>query len=159
MKATSRPRTAYHRLVRSFDHSDLAALPGYPALRQALGDIASQVPDTAFAAFAAAVRDMAVTAPFADLCGTCSDQCARDHPAGRDGGPCQCGDSCYWPHAAARADDWITGSYRCRQGHTWTCGYPISIAGGRLQAERTAPVCRSAATTRSSPSDSRPSAS
>ena len=57
MKATSRRRTVYHRLVRSFDHSDLAALPGYPALRQALGDIASQVPDAALAAFAAALGD------------------------------------------------------------------------------------------------------
>ena len=159
MNATSRSRTAYHRLVRNFDHSDLAALPGYPALRQALGDIASQVPDTALAAFAAAVRDMAVTTPFADLCGTCSDQCACDHPPGPDGGPCRCGDSCYWPHAAARTDNWITGSYRCRQGHAWTCGYPISIAHARLQAERTAPVCRSAAMSRPSPSDSRPSAS
>jgi hypothetical protein len=138
MKATIRPRTGYHRLVRSFDHSDLAALPGYPALRQALGDIASQMAVTALAAFAAALRDMAITAPFADLCGTCCDQCARDHPPGSDGRPCRCGDSCYWPHAAARADDWITGSYRCRQGHTWTCGYPISTADGRLQGERAA---------------------
>jgi hypothetical protein len=39
----ARPRTAYHRLVRSFDHSDLAALPGYPALRQALGGLMHQV--------------------------------------------------------------------------------------------------------------------
>jgi len=116
MKARTRPRTAYHRLVRSFDHSDLAALPGYPALRQALGDIASQVPDTALAAFAAAVRDMAVTAPFADLCGTCSDHCARDHPPVSEDEPCRCGQFCYWPHAAARTDDWITGSYRCATG-------------------------------------------
>src|SRR5260221_14094111 len=89
MKVRTRRRTAYHRLVRSFDHSDLAALPAYPALRQALGDIACQVPDTALAAFAVAVSDMAVTPPFADLCGTCSDECARDHPpaptAGRAG--------------------------------------------------------------------------
>jgi hypothetical protein len=159
MKARTRPRTAYHRLVRSFDHSDLAALPAYPALRQALGDIACQVADTALAAFVAAVRDMAVTAPFADLCGACSDDCARDHRPGPDDGPCRCGQSCYWPYAAARKADWITGSYRCRQGHTWTCGYPISIAGGRLQAERTAPVCRAAAVSGSPPSPSRPSAS
>src|SRR5260370_10176697 len=89
MKVRTRRRTACRRLVRSFDHSDLAALPAYPALRQALGDIACQVPDTALAAFAVAVSDMAVTAPFADLCGTCSDECARDHPpaptAGRAG--------------------------------------------------------------------------
>jgi len=159
MKATSRRRTAHHRLVRNFDHSDLAALPGYPALRQALGEIACHVADSALAGFAAAVRDMVVTAPFADLCGTCNDQCARDHAPGPDTGPCRCGDSCYWPYAAARTDDWITGSYRCRQGHTWTCGYPISIADRRLQAERTAPVCRSAAVSRPSPSASRPSAS
>jgi len=30
MKARTRRRTAYHRLVRSFDHSDLAALPRLP---------------------------------------------------------------------------------------------------------------------------------
>src|SRR5262249_62227289 len=86
MKARTRPRTAYHRLVRSFDHSDLAALPAYPALRQALGDIACQVADTALAAFVAAVRDMTVTAPFADLCGACSDESAPDHrPGPHDG--------------------------------------------------------------------------
>jgi len=157
MRATNRPRTAYHRLVRSFDHSDLAALPGYPALRQALCDIASHVADSALAAFAAAVRDMAVTAPFADLCGACNDECSAGHPHGPDGRPCRCGDYCYWPYAAARKTDWITGSYRCRQGHTWTCGYPISIADRRLHAERTAPVCRSAAAT--GPSASTPPAS
>lgn len=156
MKARTRPRTAYHRLVRSFDHSDLAALPAYPALRQALGDIACHVADTALAAFAAAVRNMAVTAPFADVCGTCRDDCARGHPPGPDGEPCRCGESCYWPYAVARKAYWITGSYRCRQGHTWTCAYSIGIAGGRLQAERTAPVCRPATASGSSPSAGRP---
>jgi uncharacterized protein DUF2442 len=29
---------------------------------------------------------MVATTPFADLCGACSDECARDHPPGR--GPC-----------------------------------------------------------------------
>ena len=54
---------------------------------------------TALAAFAAAIMDMmVVTVPFADLCDACSD--ARASP-GPDGGPCRCGDSCYFPYAAA----------------------------------------------------------
>src|SRR5258708_21114287 len=87
MKVRTRRRTAYHRLVRSFDHSDLAALPAYPALRQALGDIACQVPDTALAAFAVAVSDMAVPPPFAPRRGPCGDQCARGPPPAPTAGP------------------------------------------------------------------------
>lgn len=108
--------TTYDTEVRSFSHAHLAAVPAYARLRQALSDFANEAPRTALGAFLDALRDMAATAPFGDMC----DTCGRDHPQEYD---------MYWPHAAERDGGWITGTYRCRRGHTWTCGYSIDIIG------------------------------
>ena len=108
----------YDEAVRTFDHSALAALPAYPALRQALNDLANQAPDgTKLADLLSAVRDMAATAPYADMCSSCARR-------GPDTEYKMC-----WPHAAEREDGYIRGTYRCGRGHTWQCGYAVAIAG------------------------------
>lgn len=94
--------------VRSFDHSQLAALPAYQALRQALSDLANQA-GLDLGDLLAAVRDMTVTAPYGDCCTSC----------GRG--------NISWPHSGVRHDGWLTGYYRCPAGHQWKCGYAIAV--------------------------------
>jgi hypothetical protein len=73
----------------------------------------------------AAITDMAATAPYGDTCEQCDRACTcpPDVPLL---------DTCaahrtWWPHAVKRDGGWITGTYRCGRGHTWTCGYAIDI--------------------------------
>ena len=99
--------SVYLEHVRSFDHSQVAALPAYQTLRQAISDLANQA-EMDLDDLLAAVRDMTVTAPYGDCCASC----------GRD--------SISWPHSGVRDDGWLTGQYRCPAGHQWKCGYAIA---------------------------------
>lgn len=105
--------TTHSDAVRSFDHTNLAALKSYGPLRQALSDLANQANGAVtLAEFLDAVRDMALTAPYADCCTDCRD---RDPEM-------------TWPHAVDRSPDgWLTCHYRCRAGHVWTCGYAATL--------------------------------
>lgn len=113
-------RVTYATTVRSFDHTALARLETYPALREALNDFANQH-EGSLAEALEAVRDMVLTAPYADCCDRC-----RQHPDYL--GPN--GDVSYlktaWPHAVTRDGDWLYCSYICpRCSHEWTCGYSV----------------------------------
>lgn len=129
MTITPVPMT-YDMAVRSFDHAPLAALPAYARLRQALSDIANEAAEQGgmkLSEFLDAVRDMAATAPYGDMCMQCGKACECPPDA-------LLLDTClahrtWWPHAAERDGGWITGTYRCSGGHTWPCGYAINIAG------------------------------
>lgn len=107
--------TTYVSAVRSFDHTPLSRLDGYPALRQALSDLANQAGQVALDEFLAAVRDMTLTAPYADCCARC-----RETGDGLS--------EIAWPHAVDRdVNGWLTCRYRCRRGHAWTCGYAVDF--------------------------------
>lgn len=127
---------AYREAVRSFDHVGIVAFPTYGRLRQALSDLGNEITENGgmeLAAWLAAVRDMAVTAPYGDMCTPCADACRREgHDHGEDEFPRPCGAyRLWWPHADERTDEHIRGTYRCGQGHEWTCSYLISMAGLR----------------------------
>lgn len=103
---------SYETAVRSFDHTPLADLKTYPALRKALNDISTEAHDVAnLAEFLDAVRDMALTAPYADSC----DCSTKDDPPA-------------WPHKVDRDRDWLRCGYRCdRCSREWTCGYSVDL--------------------------------
>lgn len=106
----------YETAVRSFAHEDLALLPAYHRLRQALSDLANEAAEgelAPLASFLEAVRDMALTAPYGDTCRECSR-------AGHDL-------QIFWPHSVIRTGGFIRGTYRCSNGHTWTCGYAVDV--------------------------------
>ena len=130
MSGTRTPAT-YADVVRTFDHARLATLPAYAALRQALSDLANEIAGQGgmkLPGFLAAVQDMAATAPYGDMCTRCSKECDQAHHHDAEGDPLSCGAyALCWPHAVERDGGWITGTYRCRRGHTWTCGYAINI--------------------------------
>ena len=109
MTTRTQPRGTYDTLIRSFDHGPLARHPAYARLRQALSDLANETDPIPVPAFLAAIQDMTLTAPFGDMCVQCHAMA--------------------WPHAVHRNGEHITGTYRCDQGHTWTCGYSVSIVG------------------------------
>jgi DNA-directed RNA polymerase subunit M/transcription elongation factor TFIIS len=104
----------YDTAVRGFDHMHLASHPSYPKLREALNDLATEVANlggTSLSDFLTGARDMVLTTPYADTCNTCRNS------------------AMYWPMAAKRDGDSITGIYRCSNGHTWTCGYDVRLPG------------------------------
>ena len=115
----SKPATAYGQLVRSYDHARLARLPAYQALRQALSDISNEAAESGepfpLADFLKAVRDMALTAPYGDMCPRCGHK-------GDSGEFTIC-----WPYAATRDGACIRGGYRCARGHEWTCSYLVDL--------------------------------
>jgi hypothetical protein len=128
----------YDTTIRSYDHDRIAALPAYAALRQALSDIGNEAAESGgivLGEFLDALCDMAVTAPFGDICNRCCHECWRDHGHGEreipgTWLPSICGaDRIWWPHAAVRKGEYVTGTYRCERGHIWTCSYAISIIG------------------------------
>jgi hypothetical protein len=121
----TKPTVTYDTAVRSFNHENFAQLAAYPALRGALSDLCNQSEGNALAELLDAVRDMALTAPFADCCGRC-----ERHPdyLAPDGDPNYVKPA--WPHAVERDGDWLTCTYRCpRCSHVWTCGYSVSFPG------------------------------
>lgn len=116
-----KPDVTYDSAVRSFNHASIARLAAYPALREALNDLCNQSAEVTLAELLDAVRDMTLTAPFADCCDVC-----RRHPAylSPDGDPNYL--KMAWPHAVTRKGDWLSCTYRCpRCSHTWTCGYSV----------------------------------
>jgi hypothetical protein len=127
----STKKTSYLTAVRSFDHTPLAQHPAYSRLRRALNDLANESSEDkamGLDAFLEAVRDMALTTPYGDMCQECSKQCWREHhrpleelcPAG-------CDTAAYWPHEVERDRDWVHGTYQCTNGHAWTCGYAVDV--------------------------------
>lgn len=105
------PTTTYRSAVRSFDHSELAGKPSYPRLREALADLANESDGMMLAPFLEAVRDMTLSAPYADHCDRCTRTCLA------------------WPHRVNRDGDWLTCWYRCSHcHHEWTCGYSVATA-------------------------------
>jgi hypothetical protein len=107
----------YATCVRSFDHTNLTRGAAYPELRRAISDLANQCGEgVSLADFLEAVRDMALTAPYADCCERC-----RRTPTG----------GIAWPHRVDRDPrGWLTCHYRCvRCNHTWTCGYAADFPG------------------------------
>ena len=125
------PTPSYLTEVRSFDHTPLAEYTAYVRLRQALSDLANEVREDSrlkLSYWLEAVRDMAVTSPYGDMCSQCTKRCAREHerPAS---GLCPCGaySATYWPHAVERDGNWMRGTYRCPNGHEWTCGYAVDV--------------------------------
>ena len=120
-----KPDVTYDTAVRSFNHENFAKLAAYPALRDALNDLCNQSSEVTLAELLEAVRDMTLTAPFADCCGVC-----RRHPEYLKPG----GDPTYlkmaWPHAVERKGRWLKCTYRCpRCSHIWTCGYSVDAPG------------------------------
>lgn len=121
---TDQPEASYSNDVRTFNHSTIAALAAYPALREAINDLANQGEEITLAELLDAMRDMTLTAPFADCCDVC-----RRHPdyLGSNGSLDYL--KLAWPHAVTRKGDWLTCLYRCpRCSHTWTCGYSVHSA-------------------------------
>lgn len=107
----SKIEITYGSTVRSFDHSAVAGLGAYHRLREALNDIARDTEDVSLKEFLEAVRDAALTTPYADSC-ECVSGFATYPPS--------------WPHKVDRADDWLTCHYRCSWCHReWTCGYSV----------------------------------
>ena len=104
-------RTAHGERVRDFNHAELARLPAYQALRQALSDISTQAAASAHpvtvAGFLEAVQDMALTAPYGDCCPRCGSEVG----------------GLSWPHAGSRKGGYLTGEYQCARGHVWPCTY------------------------------------
>lgn len=99
--------TTYRNALRSFDHAPLAEANTYHALRQALSDFSneSRMP---LGEFLTALRDMALTAPYADGC-----RAGCMHMT--------------WPHAVERKGDGLQCHYRCPKCSTeWTCGYRVT---------------------------------
>jgi len=124
-RAVPRGRHAPGEWVREFSHPHIAALPAYPGFRQALSDLGDQADEHAvpggWPGWLGAIRDMALTAPFADMCPQCSLLGDEDRAIVR-----------CWPHGAERRDrDHVRGMYRCGHGHEWTCYWRVSIAGLR----------------------------
>lgn len=109
MSSSSIPAT-YADMVRDFDHAQLAALPAYAALRQALSDLANQGEAMDLATWLAAVADMASTTPYGDVCQQCTPRSSR----------------IWWPYALRRDSGKLTGTYRCGGGHNWTCTWTAS---------------------------------
>lgn len=117
--------TTYDEAVRSFDHAQLASLPAYAALRQALSDLANQSESGDLGTWLAAIGDAATTTPYGDTCERCDMACKCTPGAPF---PHQCGAyRTWWPHTVERDGGWITGTYRCGRGHAWTCGYAIDV--------------------------------
>ena len=132
-RSAREPRVSYGDAVRDFSHAQLAKLPAYGRLRQALSDVANETSGMKLGDWRAAVLDMAVTAPFGDLCNGCCRACARTHQHDdADAFPRPCGAyRLWWPHTAERHGEYIRGLYRCDQGHTWTCSWSVNIAALR----------------------------
>jgi hypothetical protein len=129
-------RVSYGDVVRDFSHAGLARLPAYGRLRQALSDVANEAAEAGgmrLADWLAVVRDMAVTAPFGDMCNGCCRVCARTHQHDdADAFPRPCGAyRLWWPHTAERRGEYTRGLYRCDQGHTWTWSWSVNIAALR----------------------------
>lgn len=124
----------YVEAVRSFGHTALAASPAYAVLRQALSDLANESADLdpaiTLAGLLDAVRDMAATAPYGDMCNLCGLACARTHRhADGEHLPLTCGSGrTWWPHAVVREGAGLTGTYRCANGHKWTCWWSVDAA-------------------------------
>ena len=113
-------RITYGTAVRSFDHAALAGLASYPALREAINDFANEA-DAPLAYVLDAIRDMVLTAPYADCCDRC-----RQHPdyVGPDGNADYL--KMAWPYVVERKGDWLRCTYRCpRCSYVWTCGYSV----------------------------------
>lgn len=110
----------YKNAVRTFDHGQLAAIPAYHKLREALNELclSEDAEGTTLEGLLDAVRDMALTAPFADSC----PHCRGDAGDAENGTYLQAA----WPHAVKRKNDWLTCSYLCpRCSAAWTCGYSV----------------------------------
>ena len=126
-------KQTYDTIISSYDHEQIAALPAYSALRKALSDIGNEAAARGgmkLGEFLAALRDMAATAPFGDMCNRCFNDCWRNHhhsEAAYGTRPRRFQIS--WPYAVERKGEYITGTYRCDRGHVWTCTYAISIIG------------------------------
>lgn len=120
---------SYYDIIRSHRHEQIAALPSYSALRHVLSEIGSEAADCGgikLSEFLDALRDMVGTVPFGDVC----DECWRDHKHGTPEPHDPRGDDMItWPHLVKRHGEFITGTYRCKNGHTWTCTNLISIIG------------------------------
>lgn len=130
MSAAQQTRRAitYNQAVRSYDHGRVAGLPAYAALRQALSDLGNQLPDAggmSLAEWLDAVRDMAATAPYGDVCDQCARGCLHE-PEDAFGPPCAACHRPWWPYATDREGGGFLGAYRCDRGHKWTCWYAIS---------------------------------
>ncbi len=97
------------KLIREFDHSDVAKLPEYAAAARALDDLAHAIGGGTAAArerFAQIAREMALALKYGD-----ANQCA--HPG--IPGPYK---------ASIDGDGWLTGTYRCGEcGAEWECGW------------------------------------
>jgi len=105
-------------LIKSFDHSDLLDRPHLRAFREALNNFANDGhPD--FVGFLDQVRDLVLSAPFADYC-----DCGHGRiPHGN--GPEADRSICWeWPIKIESNRGWLTCSYVCGCcGNAWTCGY------------------------------------
>jgi hypothetical protein len=111
--AMSRAETPsrHSAFMHNHDHRQLAMLPAYQAARQAISDLANQTDGVTLDDFLKAARDMALTAPYGDMCEHCS-------PA-----------PVCWPHAVRRRGRWMLGAYRCPAGHEWVCHWAIDLDG------------------------------
>jgi hypothetical protein len=101
---------------RNFDHSALAKLPEYHALRQAVDALGRRLDELQHEdvhlidreAFIEVAGDMARTSYAADCCTSCGDLC--------------------WPFAAKIENDWMKGAYFCPVcNRSWTCGYTVNL--------------------------------
>jgi hypothetical protein len=75
--------TSYLDSVRSFDHRELAELPSYARLRQALSDVLNEAGEhgcpVPLAELSAVAADMALIAPYADCCDRCHGRSLAAH--------------------------------------------------------------------------------
>lgn len=103
--------------IASYDIRKYAELPEWHALEKALSDVANAARragiDGGQDALAEAVEHLARGVPYGDCCNTCM----RQYHDYRD---------IYTPFIAdVRDGNSLLGSYRCKRGHVWTCGYAL----------------------------------
>lgn len=108
---------SYESEVRSFNHENLANFESYHRLRQALNDLSNEASEhVTLVELLDAVRDMALTAPYADSCPTCRGKTPDNYL------------QMTWPHAVERKGDYLTCTYRCpRCDQTWNCSYAVNV--------------------------------
>jgi hypothetical protein len=99
--------------IKSFDHSPLAALPEYHAVRQAVDALGRCLDDDdrGFSRedFIEAVCDVAATSYAGDICAPCWEMA--------------------WPHSGEVKGRQLWGRYRCSKcGRYWSRGYTTDLS-------------------------------
>lgn len=108
--------------LNPFNHFELAGMPSYHALREAMNDLANEtgwnpcLDGMTITEFLKHVRDMAMTVRYGDFCDRCFGKGSL--------APTR------WPHRIQLDEHGgVLAHYRCRDcGNGWTCGWALAPA-------------------------------